>query len=380
MGFATDAIHGGDGHDEETGAVTPAIHLSTTFARHSVEKGRPYTYARHNNPTRERLERLVAQLEGGEHGLAFSSGMAAIAAVFSSFTKGDHFLVTENVYSGTYRLLSEMRRNNGIDISFSDSSNTVAFINALQENTKLVFIETPTNPLLRISDISAIAEAARKRGALLCIDNSGLTPYLQQPLSLGADVVLHSTSKYFSGHSDSIGGVVITSNNNLAASLRNTQGISGAVPGPFDCWLLIRGIKTLALRMNRHSENGHMIAEYLKNHAKVTKVYYPGLSIHPNHELAKRQSSGFGGVVSVELESADLAVRFLNNLKLFILAESVGGVESLACHPWSMTFSTISDEEKEKMGISPQLIRLSAGIEDVEDLIEDIDNAFDKVS
>ena len=380
MGFATDAIHGGDGHDEETGAVTPAIHLSTTFARHSVEKGRPYTYARHNNPTRERLERLVAQLEGGEHGLAFSSGMAAIAAVFSSFTKGDHFLVTENVYSGTYRLLSEMRRNNGIDISFSDSSNTVAFINALQDNTKLVFIETPTNPLLRISDISAIAEAARKRGALLCIDNSGLTPYLQQPLSLGADVVLHSTSKYFSGHSDSIGGVVITSNNELASSLRNTQGISGAVPGPFDCWLLIRGIKTLALRMNRHSENGHMIAEYLKNHAKVTKVYYPGLSIHPNHELAKRQSSGFGGVVSVELESADLAVRFLNNLKLFILAESVGGVESLACHPWSMTFSTISDEEKEKMGISPQLIRLSAGIEDVEDLIEDIDNAFDKVS
>lgn len=380
MGFATDAIHGGDGHDDETGAVTPAIHLSTTFARHSVEKGRPYTYARHNNPTRERLERLVAQLEGGEHGISFSSGMAAIAAVFSAFRNGDHFLVTENVYSGTYRLLSDLQRNNGIQISFSDSSNTVAFLNALQDNTRLIFIETPTNPLLRISDISTIAEAAHKRGSLLCIDNSCLTPYLQQPLSLGADIVLHSSSKYLGGHTDSIGGMVITDMNDLASTLRTTQGMSGAVPGPFDCWLLMRGIKTLALRMNRHSENGHMIAEYLNNHAKVSRVHYPGLSSHPNHELAKRQSSGFGGVVSVELESADLAVRFLDSLKLFILAESVGGVESLACHPWSMTFGTISDTEKEKMGISPQLIRLSAGIEDVEDLIEDIDNAFDKVS
>ncbi len=378
MGFATDAIHGGDGHKDETGAVTPPIHLSTTFARHSVEEGRDYTYARHNNPTRELLEGLVARLEGGSEGIAFASGMAAITAIFSTFTNGDHFVVTDNIYSGTFRALSNLQRHNGVRISFSDSSNLVAFKHSLTDDTRLVFIETPTNPLLKITDISVVAEAAHERGALLCVDNSCLTPYLQQPLSLGADLVVHSTSKYFSGHSDSIGGVVITSNKEIADSLRTIQSINGAVLSPFDCWLLMRGIKTLALRMNRHSENGQLIADYLSNHPKVTRVYYPGLPGHPNSELAKRQSSGFGGLVAVELEDPELAIGFLNSLKLFSLAESVGGVESMASHPYSMTFAKISEGERNRMGILPQLVRLSAGIEDIEDLIEDLDNAFEK--
>ncbi|HUX07633.1 MAG TPA: PLP-dependent aspartate aminotransferase family protein [Acidobacteriota bacterium] len=380
MGFATDAIHGGDGNDDETGAVTPPIHLSTTFARHSVEEGRDYTYSRHNNPTREHLEKLVARLEGGSEGMAFASGMAAITAIFSTFTNGDHFVVTDNVYSGTFRALRKLQEHNGVKITFSDSSNLVAFKHSLTDETKLVFIETPTNPLLKVSDISSIAEAAHERGSLLCVDNSCLTPYLQQPLSLGADLVIHSTSKYFSGHSDTIGGVVITSNQEIAAALRSIQSVNGAVLSPFDCWLLMRGIKTLALRMNRHSENGQLIAEYLSNHPKVSKVYYPGLPSQPNSELARRQSSGSGGIVSVELEDQALAIRFLNSLKLFRLAESVGGVESMASHPYTMTFGKLSVEEKDHMGILPQLVRLSAGIEDVEDLIEDIDNAFEKAS
>jgi len=304
--------------------------------------------------------------------------MAAITAVFSMFGNNDHFVVTDNIYSGTHRALEKVRQSSCIEISYCDSSNTVAVRNALTDKTKLVFIETPTNPLLKISDIQSISEDAHERGALLCVDNSCLTPYLQQPLALGADLVLHSASKYFSGHTDSIGGVIVTSNSDLASVLRSIQSVNGAILSPFDCWLLMRGIKTLALRMERHSENGHMIAEYLSNHEHVERVYYPGLPSHPNNELAKRQSSGFGGIISAELSSADLATRFLNNLKLFVLAESVGGVESLACHPYSMTFGSLSEEDRERLGISPQLIRLSAGIEDVEDLIEDIDNAFEK--
>jgi cystathionine beta-lyase/cystathionine gamma-synthase len=378
MGFATDAIHSGDGRDDDTGAITPPLHLSTTFARLSVEKGREYTYSRHNNPTREHLEKLIAHLEGGQQGIAFASGMAAITAVFSAFKRGDHFVVTDNIYSGTYRALQMMQEHNGLSVTFSDSSNLVAFRHCMNENTRMVFIETPTNPLLKISDITAISEAAHEHGALLCVDNSCLTPYLQEPLALGADLVVHSTSKYFSGHNDSIGGVVITDNSEIADKLRSIQSINGAVLSPFDCWLLMRGIKTLALRMNRHSENGQLIAEYLNNHVKVAKVYYPGLPGHPNNELAKRQCSGFGGVISIELSDSEIAVRFLNSLKLFRLAESIGGVESMASHPYTMTFGKLSDAEKTRMGILPQLVRLSAGIEDVEDLIEDIDNAFDK--
>ena len=379
MGFSTDAIHGGQAPEDESGAVVPPLHLSTTFARRSVDSHTRYTYARRNNPTRENLETLLATLEEGKDAIAFSSGMAAITAIFSMFKTGNHFVVTDNVYGGTREVLQGICEHNGSEVTFVDSSNLLALRQAVTDQTKLIFIETPTNPLLKISDISSIADIALEREIMLCVDNSAMTPYLQKPLELGAHMVIHSTSKYFSGHNDSIGGAVITGNPEISAELRRIQGINGAILSPFDCWLLARGTKTLALRMDRHSENGYLIAEYLHNHELVNQVYYPGLPSHPNHELAKRQCRGFGGVVSFDFRKQSLAVGFLNNLKLFRLAVSTGSVESLACHPFSMTLGYLSPGEKERLGISPNLVRLSAGVEDVEDLIEDIDNAFAKI-
>ena len=378
MGFSTETIHGSREPEDRTGALVSPIHLSTTFARPSVDVSGGYTYARDNNPTRERLENLIARLERASHGIAFSSGMAAITAVFSLFRSGEHFLVTDNVYSGTFLALKRICEHTGVVVSYIDSSNLVALRQAITDRTRLIFIETPTNPLLRISDIGSIAEAKREHDILFCVDNSIMTPYLQQPLELGADLVLHSTSKYFSGHNDSMGGVIATSDDRAAAELRRIQSVHGAVLNPFDCWLLMRGIKTLALRMDRHSANGRLVAEYLSNHKHVDRVFYPGLTSHPCHELARRQCRGFGGVVSFNLVDPEMSVGFLNNLRLFVLAEGVGGVESVACHPYSMTFGRLADEEKERLGISPQLLRLSAGAEDIEDLIEDIDTAFSK--
>lgn len=378
MGFSTDAIHGGYKSDDDTGAVVTPLHLSTTFAWRAVENSRRFTYARHNNPTRQELEALVAHLEVGSEAVAFSSGMAAITAIFSMFKQGDHFVVTENIYSGTSLALRRIVEHSGVEVAFTDTSNMVAVRQAITERTKLIFIETPTNPLLRISDIAGIAKTAGEAGIVLCVDNSCMTPYLQRPLKLGANLVVHSTSKYFSGHNDSIGGVVISDKPNLAESLRNVQSVNGAVLSPFDSWLLMRGIKTLSLRMDRHSQSGQLIAEYLSNHPQVKRVNYPGLASHPNHDLARRQCRGFGGIISFEMAEEEQAVRFLNNLKLFTLAESVGSVQSLANHPYSMTFGKLTKTERERMGIMPELVRLSAGIEDVEDLIEDIDNAFAK--
>lgn len=378
MGFATDAIHGDRSNNDELGAVVDPLHLSTTFAWRSVDDRRRFTYSRHNNPTREALERRIARLEGGSEARAFASGMAAITAIFSMFKAGDHFVVTNNIYSGTNLALRRVSEHSGIDVSFTDSSNLVALRQAINGRTKLVFVETPTNPLLKITDIKGVAGIANDENICFCVDNSCMTPYLQKPLSLGADIVVHSTSKYFSGHNDSIGGVIVTDNPDIAETFSLIQSTNGAVLSPFDCWLLMRGIKTLALRMDAHSQSGQLIAEYLSNHKLVHKVFYPGLQTHPNHDLARRQCRGFGGLISIELGDDDRAVRFLNNLKLFTLAESVGSVQSLACHPYSMTFGKLTAEEKERMGIAPELVRLSAGIEDVEDLIEDIDNAFSK--
>ena len=380
MGFSTDAIHGGDGHNKETGAVVPPLDLSTTFAWRGVESSRQYTYARHDNPTRSSLEKLIARLEGGMAAKAFSSGMAAITAIFSMFRAGDHFVVTDNIYSGTNLALRRFTEHSGIEVAYADTSNLHAVRQAINDRTRLIFLETPTNPLLKISDIEGISKLANKNGIQLCVDNSCMTPYLQQPLKLGAELVIHSTSKYFSGHNDSIGGVVITEDTKTAERLAGIQSVHGAVLSPFDCWLLMRGVKTLSLRMDRHSQIGQLIAEYVKNHPQVKTVYYPGLQSHPHHELARRQCRGFGGLISFELEKPEQAIGFLNNLKLFTLAESIGSVQSLACHPYSMTFSKLPVAERERMGIAPELVRLSAGVEDVEDLIEDIDNAFAKVT
>lgn len=378
MGFSTDSIHGAQPPDKQTGAVVSPLYLSTTFARRSVDSPQSYTYSRENNPTRETLEKLIAILEGGTEGIAFASGMAAITAVFSLFSNHDNIIVTENVFGGTSKALRRWQEQTGVEFSLVDTSNLLALKHAVSERTKLIFVETPTNPLLKVSDIREIGRLTKKQGITLCVDNSCLTPYLQKPLELGADLVVHSTSKYLGGHNDVIGGGVVTGNPELARELRRIQRVHGAVLSPFDCWLLMRGIKTLALRMERHSQNGHLIASYLSNHKKVARVFYPGLASHPGHELAQRQCRGFGGLVSFELRDPDLVLGFLDNLKVFTLAENIGGVESLACHPYSMTYGHLTRDEKESLGIAPSLVRLSAGIEDVEDLIEDIDNAFSK--
>jgi cystathionine beta-lyase/cystathionine gamma-synthase len=374
--LATRAVHAGQVPDPLAGAVMTPIYQTSTYVQQGLGKHKGYEYARTSNPTREALERNVAALEGGRHGFAFSSGLAALDAVIKLMSAGDHVVSGENVYGGSHRQMTHIWSRLGLTFTFVDGGDTAAVAAAVTPKTKMIYAETPTNPMMRLCDLAATGEIARKAGALFVVDNTFATPLFQQPLTFGADIVLHSTTKYLNGHSDMIGGLLVTSRDDLAERLAFLQNSSGAVPGPFDCWLALRGTKTLALRMRQHDASGRRIAEWLGTHARVKRVYYPGLPSHPQHELARRQMKGFGGMISIDLGDLGFARRVVERTKIFALAESLGGVESLIGHPASMTHASVPREMRERMGLTDSLIRLSVGIEDVEDLIADLDQAL----
>jgi cystathionine gamma-lyase len=381
--FATKAIHVGEEPNLREGGygdVVVPIHLATTFARKEVDKPTGgYEYSRTGNPTRDALEKRLAALENAKFGLAFASGLAAEATLLLSLLKkGDHVVAFNDLYGGTRRLFSDVLSNFGLEFTYVDARKPENMEKAIKRNTRMIWLETPTNPLLRLCDIEAISEIGIRNDVVTVVDNTFMSPYFQNPLDLGADIVLHSTTKYLGGHSDVVGGAVMLSNEEYYGKIKFNQNAVGAVPSPFDCFLVLRGIKTLAVRMERHNYNAQKIAEFLESHPKVEKVYYPGLKSHPQHDLARRQMSGFGGVLSFELK-ADLAEvkAFLRRFKLFALAESLGGVESLIEHPALMTHASIPKREREKIGITDSLIRVSVGIEDVEDLIADLKQALD---
>ncbi|MFO7798854.1 cystathionine gamma-synthase [Rhodohalobacter sp.] len=378
MKFNTKAIHAGQKNEETTGAVMPPIFQTSTYAQKAPNDHQGYDYARVGNPTRTALEKMIAGLEEADEGICFSSGVAAIDAVMKTLRPGDHVISTNDLYGGTYRLFTQIFENYGIKFSFVDMTNISEVENALQENTKLVWMETPTNPLLRIIDIEAVTNLTNSRNILSVVDNTFASPYLQRPLTLGADAVMHSTTKYLGGHSDVIGGAVATSNKDLIEKLRFQVKTCGAVPGPMDCYLTIRGIKTLSVRVQRSVENAKKIATHLSEHPKVGKVFYPGLDSHPQHKLAAKQMDDFGAMVSFSLknDSIEKASEFMSKTDIFTLAESLGGVESLISHPASMTHGSIPKDVREKAGLKDSLIRLSVGIEDVDDLIKDLNQAF----
>jgi cystathionine gamma-lyase len=378
-GFATRAIHVGQGPDALTGAVVQPIHLATTFAQEGIGRHGGYEYTRSNNPTREQLETCLASLEGGSHALAFASGLAATTCALLLLEPGDHVVYMEDAYGGTYRLFDKVMARYGVRFSAVDATRPGAIETAMTERTRLVWIETPTNPRLRIVDIAAAAETAHRHGASLAVDSTFATPFLQRPLELGADIVMHSSTKYLGGHSDVLGGCLVTSDDAVAARLRFHQNAVGGVPSPFDCWLLLRGLKTLALRMQRHCDNALAVARHLDAHPSVSVVHYPGLESHPQYALAARQmSGGFGGMVSLELEDEAAAVRVLEALRVFTLAESLGAVESLAEHPGLMTHTSVPPEERRRIGLGDGLLRLSVGVEDLDDLLADIDQALER--
>jgi cystathionine gamma-lyase len=384
MKFETKAIHIGEEPNLKEGGsgdVVVPIHLSSTFARREV--GKPtggYEYSRTGNPTRHALEKRMAALENAKFGLAFSSGMAAeTVAALTLLESGDHVVAFDDLYGGTRRLFDVIFSRFNIDFSYVDARDAENVERAVKDNTKLIWLESPTNPLMKLCDIRAVSEVAKKRGIVVAVDNTFMSPYFQKPLELGADVVVHSTTKYLNGHSDSVGGAIMVSDEGIYSRLKFNQNATGAILSPFDSFLVLRGIKTLAVRMEKHNKNAIGIAEYLDAHPKVRKVNYPGLKTHPQYELAKKQMSGFGGMLSFEIEGGlKEAKRFLENLKLFSLAESLGGVESLIEHPALMTHTSVPKSERERIGITDSLIRVSVGIEDAGDLIEDMDNAFRK--
>jgi cystathionine beta-lyase/cystathionine gamma-synthase len=381
MGFSTDAIHAGQKPDPNNGAVIPPIYQTSTYEQEALGKPRGgYEYARTQNPTREALEKNLAALEQGQFGVAFGSGLAAIGCLLQSLQAGDHVLFTDNLYGGTYRLADKVWRKFGLQFSFVDTSKLDNVKKGLQPNTRLVFLETPTNPVLTVSDIQAIADLAHDHGAKLAVDNTFMTPFLQRPLQLGADLVVHSTTKYLNGHSDMVGGMIVLNDSEMHERLRFLQNAAGAVPGPFDCWLALRGTKTLALRMAAHEGNARELARLLATHPRVQKCYYPGLAQHPQHALATKQASGYGGIVSIDLGSRDSAAEFMQSLQIFYLAESLGGVESLVCHPASMTHASVPYEDRQRLGVTDGLVRLSAGVEDMEDLVKDVTDALARIS
>ena len=381
MRFATRAIHTPENPDDKTGAVVVPIYQSSTFREHEPGIEGEYVYSRTGNPTRAALEATLASLEEGRYGLAFASGMAAGTTLALSLLKrGDHVLCVEDLYGGTRRLFERIMPNFGVDFTYAEGSNLNDFARMLRPETKVVWLESPTNPLLRIVDIEGVAKLAHRQGSIVVVDNTFQSPYLQQPLKFGADIVVHSTTKYLGGHSDLMGGGIILSDSALYEKVHFAQNAAGAVPGPFDCWLVLRGMKTLAVRMDRHCANAQRVAEFLTGHPKVRQVIYPGLPSHPQHQLAKRQMKGFGGMISFYLKgNFESAKRFLKALKVFTLAESLGGVESLAEHPSSMTHASVPRDELERIGVTESLIRLSAGIEDSEDLLTDLSNALEQV-
>jgi cystathionine beta-lyase len=376
MGFKTDCVHAGQSPEEKTGAVITPVFQTSTYKQDGIGKHRGYEYARTANPTREALERNVAALEKGKFGIAYSSGMAATDTILRLFGPGDEIVVTDNVYGGTYRLFELVLKQLGYVFKFVDTSDLKHVEAALSPKTRLVFLESPTNPMLRVTDIRAVADMAHARGATVCVDNTFMSPALQNPIELGADIVVHSTTKFLNGHSDMVGGVVIVNDEARAQKLRFLQNAVGAVPGPMDCFLALRGTKTLAVRMKQHEENARALAAFLAEHPKLESVNYPGLPTHPQHELAKRQARGFGALISFDTGSLENADRVLKGTKLFTLAESLGGVESLISHPATMTHGSVPQAEKMKLGVTPGLVRISVGIEDVEDLEADLDRAL----
>jgi len=376
MGFATDAIHGGQSSEATTGAVIPPIFQTSTYQQDALGEHRGYEYARTQNPTREAYERNIAVLERGRFGIAFASGMSAVTSVMQLFAAGDEIVMSDNVYGGTHRVAEMVLNRLGLNFNFVDTTHLEMIEGSINERTKLIFVETPTNPLLKVTDIAGVAALAKSRGILLAVDNTFMSPYFQNPLELGADIVLHSATKFLNGHSDMVGGIVVTSDEELADRFRFLQNAVGAVPGPFDCWLALRGTKTLVVRMKQHEENARQIASCLVDHKAIEKIYYPGLEQHLQHELQKKQARGFGGLISFDVGSIERAKRVLKTVRLFTLAESLGGVESLISHPATMTHASVPREHREAIGVTDGLIRISVGIEDVEDLEADLVRAL----
>jgi cystathionine gamma-lyase len=378
-GFATKAIHIGQEPEETTGAVTVPLFQTSTYAQEEIGKHKGFEYARTHNPTRFAWEKNLAALEGGIAAFAFGSGLAAEDSLMKLLSSGDHVLCAEDMYGGTFRLFDKILTRFGITFSYVNMTDLNAVKSAMQSNTKMVYTESPTNPMMTLTDLAAVAEIAHAHNAMMVVDNTFASPYFQQPLSLGADIVIHSATKYLGGHSDLVSGIVTTNRQDIADQLKFIQNAAGAVPGPFECWLLLRSSKTLAVRMKQHEQNALAVARYCENHPKVKKIFYPGLASHPQHELAKRQMKGFGGMISIELGSLENAKNFAKAIRIFTLAESLGGVESLVCHPVSMTHGSIPKEKRDQLGVTDGLVRLSCGIEDVEDLLADIEQALDKV-
>jgi cystathionine gamma-lyase len=379
LGMGTLAVHAGQHPEPTTGAIMTPVFQTSTYVQPELGRHLGYEYARTQNPTREALERNVAALEGGAYGIAFASGLAAHDTMIKMFSAGDHIVCGEGVYGGTFRLFSKVIARMGLDFTFVDSSSLDEIRDAVRPNTKLVHVETPTNPMMRLTDIAAAAEIAHAAGAWLSVDNTFASPYNQQPLALGADIVLHSTTKYVNGHSDMVGGMVVMASDEIHEQMRFLQNAAGAVPGPWDCWLALRGTKTLHLRMQAHNANGARVAQWLESHPKIQRVYYPGLPSHPQHELAQRQMKGFTGMISIETGSMENAAKLVNATRIFALAESLGGVESLIGHPAMMTHASVPVDRRQAIGLSDGLVRLSCGVEDVEDLIADLDQALAKV-
>ncbi|HYL42245.1 MAG TPA: cystathionine gamma-synthase [Ktedonobacteraceae bacterium] len=377
MKFATRAIHAGQEPDPSTGAIMTPIFQTSTYAQTGLGEHKGYEYTRSHNPTRTALEQCIAALEEGKYGLAFASGMAAEQTILSLLSSGDHIVSCDDLYGGSYRIFERVMRRYHVDTTYVTASNLGEYERAIRPNTKLIWLETPTNPLLRLIDIQAVAAIAHRHNLLVVVDNTFASPYFQQPLKLGADIVVHSTTKYINGHSDVVGGALVLNDEEVYQSLKFYENAAGGVPSPFDSWLTLRGIKTLAVRMRQHEENAKVVAKYLVEHPRIEKVYYPGLTSHPDYELARRQMSGFGGMLSFQFKGSYADVdKVVRRLKVFALAESLGGVESLICHPASMTHGSIPREIREPRGITDTLLRLSVGIEDSADLLSDLEQAL----
>lgn len=378
-GFATRAIHDGQEPEGLTGAVNVPIFLSSTYQQEEIGKNKGHEYARLTNPTRDALEESLCSLEGGTSAHVFGSGMAAITALCTMMKSGDHVVCSDNVYGGTARVFDKVLANYGLTFTYVDSSVAENVAAAIRPETRLVHIETPTNPMMAITDIAAVARICHERGVELSVDNTFLSPYLQQPIALGADIVMHSTTKFLNGHSDGLGGVLVCTKPEQAERFRFVQKCTGGILSPFESYLLLRGVKTLAVRMKQHDANGRVVARFLDGHPKVKAVFYPGLESHPQHGLAVRQQRGFGSMISIELGSLENANRFAKSLRLGLLAESLGGVETLVCHPATMTHAAIGPEGRAKLGITDGLMRISVGIEDVEDIVADLEQALDRI-
>ncbi len=376
MGFSTIAIHAGNEPDAATGAVSVPIYQTSTYAQEGLGKHKGFEYARTQNPTRLALEKNIAALEGAQYGFAFASGMSATDAVLKLVKAGDHVIVGDNTYGGTYRLFSKILVNYGIEFDYVDTTDTTNIERAFKPNTRMVFVETPTNPIMTVTDLQAVSDLAHAHGVRVVCDNTFMSPYLQQPMNFGVDIVVHSTTKYLNGHSDSIGGFVALNNEEDAEWIKFVQNGIGAILSPFDSFLVLRGTKTLAVRMQAHDKNGRAVAQFLAEHPRVKRVYYPGLRSHAQFDIATRQQNGYGGMVSFETGSLESAKKVLENVKLCTLAESLGGVESLISHPATMTHASVPLEKREALGITEGLVRISVGIEDVEDIISDLDQAL----